>query len=131
MPTRPASVTVVVALLGVSSLVYVLGALVSLFLWWQPGDGQLEFGKPVSDWFWILTAILFVSLGIVLALVARSAWTGDAGGGIAVSLLCLLGVGFSLFALTEGFGWFILVSSLAILIANQTRSAQAWYRASR
>ena len=111
-----------------SDLVYALGAAVSLVLWWQPGEGQLEFGATISDWFWVLSAVLFVSLAIVLGLVARSAWAGESGGGLAVSLLGLLGVGFSLIALTEGFGWFILVSSLAILIANQTRSAQAWYR---
>lgn len=128
MTSRPASITVVAVLLGVAAASYVVGAIVSIYLWSQPLEAQMYFGHSIEDGFWILCSLLFIVLALVLVFVLRSALIGEPGSGVAVSLLCLLGVGFSLFAITEGSGWIVLVLSLVTLIANQTSSAQAWYR---
>lgn len=128
MPTRPASVTAVIVLLGLAAVLYLAGAIVSIVLLVEPGQRQLFLGGAIDDRFWLLSAALFTALAIVLVLVARSALSGDPGAGVAISLLGLLGAGFSLFAVTHGYGWVILALSLLMLIANQTTSAQQWYR---
>ncbi|MGI9196149.1 MAG: hypothetical protein ACR2KE_01660 [Candidatus Nanopelagicales bacterium] len=128
MPSRPASVTVVAVLLGLVALGYLIAAITSIVLWVRPDGVQRFFDRPISDGYWALSALLFLVLAILLAFVARSALAGDSGAGLAISLLALLGVAFSLFAITEGYGWGTLVLSLAVLAANQTSSAQQWYR---
>lgn len=131
MPSRPASVTVVAALLCLVALGYLIAAITSFVLWVRPDAVQRFFDRPISDGYWALSALLFLVLAILLGFVARSALAGDSGAGLAISLLALLGVAFSLFAITEGYGWGTLVLSLAVLVANQTSSAQQWYRHAR
>ena len=128
MPARPASVRLVTALMVLAALGYAVAAVGSLVLWLRPAEVQQLFGAGISDWFWGLSALLFAVLAGLLALVARAAYLGDPGAGVAISLLALLGVAFSLFAITDGYGWGTLVISLAVLISNQLSATQQWYR---
>lgn len=128
-PERPWTIRLVLALLVLSILAYVIGAVVSIVLVAEPAERQLLLGASVSDWFWILSALLFSAVAIVLLLVLRAAAGGDRGAGIAVSLLGLLGIGFALMSITHGYGWAVLVISLGILALNQAPASQAWYRA--
>ena len=131
MPARPASVIAVTGLMALAAIVYAAAAVGSVVLLLRPAQSQVFFGAPIGDGFWGLSALLFAALAILLAIVARSAYLGDSGAGLAISLLALLGVAFSLFAITNGYGWATLALSLAVLIANQMSSAQQWYRAHR
>ena len=128
MPARPASVTAVTVLMALAAAMYAAAAVASMVLLLRPDEVQEFFGSPIADGYWVLTALLFAVLALLLAIVARAAYLGDPGAGLAISLLGLLGVGFSLFAITNGYGWGTLVLSLAVLIANQLGSAQQWYR---
>ena len=94
---------------------------------WQPAEAQVLFGATVSDWFWALSALLFAALAVVYAYVARAVLARDAGAGLAVSILGLIGVGYSMLSITHVYGWAILVISLAILAANQAGTARDYY----
>ena len=131
MSARPASVVAVTVLMTLAAIGYAVAAVGSLVLMLRPAEVQEFFGEPISDAYWALSALLFAVLAALLIAVARAAYVGDAGAGLAISLLALLGVAFSLFAITDGYGWGTLALSLAVLIANQMSSAQQWYRSGR
>lgn len=140
MPTRPARVDnsgadiprsfaawLALGLLLVTMLANLAGAIASLVLLAEPNEAQLLFGSAVSDWFWGLSAVLFTALTLVCAYVLRAAWHRDAGAGLAVSVLSLIGIGYSLLTITHGYGWAVLVVSLGTLVANQAATAQGYY----
>jgi len=126
-PSPPRAVWVVLSLLLVSAVAYFLGAAISIALVWRPAESQVLFGAPVSDWYWALSALLFGVVGVVYLVVARSVRAADSGAGLAVSLLGLLGAGFSLLTITHVYGWAVLLVSVILLLANQSRTAQRWY----
>ena len=115
-------------LLTLSAVAYAAGTVVSLLLVVEPAEQQLLFGATVSDWFWVLSALLFATLAVVISLIIRAVLAADRGAGVAVSLLGLLGIGFALLSITHGYGWVVLAASLGLLAMNQTSAAQAWYR---
>ncbi len=123
----PGAIRLVLGLLVLSAVAYFLAAALSVVLVWRPDESQVLFGSAVSDWYWSLSALLFAVLGAVYLIVARSVQAADAGAGLAVSLLGLLGAGFSLLAITHSYGWGVLLISVILLAANQRRSAQNWY----
>lgn len=131
MPARPASVIAVTVLMALAAIGYAAAAVGSVVLLLRPAEVQVFFGSAIGDGFWGLSALLFAILAALLVIVARAAYLGDPGAGLAISLLALLGVAFSLFAITNGYGWGTLALSLAVLVANQMSSAQQWYRAHR
>ncbi len=126
-PSRSAALFITVALLGISAVVNIGGAIASLILLWQPAEAQVLFGATVSDWFWALSALLFAALAIVYVYVLRFVLARDAGAGLAVSVLGLLGVGYSLLSITHLYGWAVLAVSLGMLVANQVTTAQGYY----
>jgi hypothetical protein len=125
--SRSATAWLTLGLLTVTMLANLTGAITSLLLLVEPDEAQLLFGAPVSDWFWGLSAVLFTTLTLVCAYVLRAAWYRDAGAGLAVSVLSLIGIGYSLLSITHGYGWAILVLSLGMLAANQAATAQGYY----
>jgi hypothetical protein len=124
---RPATGMITLALLGLVMIANLIGAIISIALLVEPNEAQLLFGSPVSDWFWGLSALLFTALTLVCAFVLRAAWKRDAGAGLAVSVLSLIGIGYSLLSITHGYGWAILVVSLGTLIMNQIATAAGYY----
>ena len=123
----PAAIRVTLAFLALSALSNVAGAVGSLLLLLAPAEAQTLFDSPVSDWFWALCALLFACLAIVYAVVIRAVVRRDAGAGLAVSILGLLGVGYSLLSITHLYGWGVLAISLGMLAANQAATAQDYY----
>lgn len=123
----PGAIRLVLGLLVLSAVAYFLAAALSVVLVWRPNESQVLFGSPVTDWYWSLSALLFAVLGVIYLVVARSVRAADSGAGLAVSLLGLLGAGFSLLAITHSYGWGVLLISVLLLAANQRRSAQNWY----
>lgn len=126
-PPRSTAIVIVISLLAVSALANVAGAIGSLYLLWQPAEAQVLFAATVSDWFWALSALLFAALAVVYLYVLRATRARDAGAGLAVSVLGLLGVGYSLLSITHLYGWAVLVVSLGLLVANQVATAQGHY----
>lgn len=124
---RPAIGIATLGLLALVMIANLVGTVLSIVLLAEPNEAQLLFGSPVSDWFWGLSAVLFAALTLVCAFVLRAAWMRDAGAGLAVSVLSLIGIGYSLLAITHGYGWVILVISLATLITNQIATAAGYY----
>jgi len=124
---RSATAWLALGLLTLTLLANLAGAITSLVLLVEPDEVQLLFGSPVSDWYWGLSALLFTALTLVCAYVLRAAWHRDAGAGLTVSVLSLIGIGYSLLSITHGYGWAILVLSLGMLAANQAATAQGYY----
>ncbi len=124
---RPLAIRLTVIFLIIAATANLAGAIVSALLLWQPAENQLLFGSGVSDWFWALSAVLFLALALVYAYVTRAVLKRDAGAGLAVSILGLLGVGYSLLSITHAYGWGVLAISLGMLASNQAATAQGYY----
>jgi hypothetical protein len=125
---RPIAVTITLALLVIAATANLAGAIASLLLLFEPAEAQVLFGAAVSDWFWALSAALFAALAVVYGYVIRAVLARDAGAGLAVSVLGLIGVGYSLLSVTHLYGWGVLVVSLGMMGANQAAIAQRYYR---
>ena len=63
-------------LLTLSAVAYAAGTVVSLLLVVEPAEQQLLFGATVSDWFWVLSALLFATLAVVISLILSMAFAG-------------------------------------------------------
>ncbi len=128
MMSRPASVTFASAMMFIGALGYAIGVVINLTLLMRPDEAQLLYGAPVSDWFWIINGTLDAILVVGFIWVGRMALRGDYGAGMTITLLAVLNIFFALFKLGHLYGWLILAVSVAVLAANLTASAQAWYR---
>ena len=126
---RPSSVVFASVMMYVGSFMYAVGVVINLTLFFRPEQVQLLFGSSVNDWYWIVNASLDFILVIGFAWVARMAYRGDYGAGMTITLLAVLNIVFSMFRLGQIYGWITLAISLAVLAANLSSSAQAWYRA--
>lgn len=125
---RPASVSFAAAMMFLTAVGYVALLGIHLYLVFQPGEAQLFYSQPASDWYWILQAILDVVLIFGFTWIGILAMRGDAGAGMTINLLALINLVFSLFNILQGVGWATLVISVLVLIVNNSPSAKNWYR---
>ncbi|MFY9330561.1 MAG: hypothetical protein WAO41_02655 [Candidatus Nanopelagicales bacterium] len=130
MVDRPFSVRFVVVMMYVAALGYVGGVIINITLLMRPEQAQLFFDRPVSDWYWIMSALLDVILVVAFVWIARMAWRGDYSAGMMITLLAALNIAFSLFRLGQLYGWITLALSIAVLAANMAASTQDFYRRS-
>jgi hypothetical protein len=130
MVDRPFSVRFVVVMMYVAALGYVGGVIINITLLMRPEQAQLFFDRPVSDWYWIMSALLDVILVVAFVWIARMAWRGDYSAGMMITLLAALNIAFSLFRLGQVYGWITLALSIAVLAANMAASTQDFYRRS-
>lgn len=128
MMSRPATATFAAVMMFIGALGYAAGVAINLTLLLRPNDVQLLYGASVSDWFWIINGTLDAILVVGFIWVGRMALRGDYGAGMTITLLAVLNIFFSLFKLGHLYGWVVLAVSVAVLAANMTASAQAWYR---
>jgi hypothetical protein len=127
---RPGTVTFAAVMMVVAAVGYAVGFVFNFFLLMRPDQVQTWYGQPISDWYWVINAALDGILVIGFLWVASMAVRGDYGAGMTITLLAILNIVFSLFKLGHIYGWIVLVASIAVLVANQSGSAQAWYRRS-
>ena len=125
---RPGTVTFSAWMMFLGALGYLIGFAVNIFLIIQPDEQQLFYGHAASDWYWVIMALLDATLVVGFIWVGRMALAGDYGAGMTITLLALINLVFSFFNIFQGYGWFTLFVSIAVLIANNTRSAQGWYQ---
>ena len=128
MEKRPGTVTFVGIMMFVGAAAYLVGAVIDLFLWLRPDQVQTWFGQPISDWYWVINGTLNVLLFVGFLWIGRLALAGDYGASITVTMLAVLNLIFSFFNILHGYGWVTLAVSVAVLVANNTSSAQAYYR---
>ncbi|MDP4676258.1 MAG: hypothetical protein ACYYNF_10355 [Actinomycetes bacterium] len=127
---RPGSVKFVTVMMYLAAASYAVGIYINLLLLMRSDQGQLFFDSPVSDWYWIIGALLDFILVVAFIWIARMAWRGDYSAGVLITLLASVNIVFSLFRLGQGYGWITLALSIAVLAANMSNSTQQWYRQS-
>ena len=129
MDKRPPAITVVFVLMMVAAAGYLVGTGLNLFFLFQPEEQQQWFSRPVSDWYFVINAVLDAVLFIGFVWIGRLALRGDYGAGMTVTMLAVINLVFSTFSLIYGYGWVTMLASLAVLVVNTSKPAQAWYRA--
>ena len=123
---RPLAVTFAAVVMLVAAVGYAVGVGVCIWLLVNPQD-QSFYGREVSDWFWVFQGALNLALVFGFVWIARLALRGDYGAGMTITMLAALNIFFSLFSLLHIYGAVELVLSVAVLIANLTPRARAWY----
>ena len=111
MQKRPGAVLAVAILVFVGAIVQFLTALIAIILAIRPGEAQELFSQPVSDWYWVLTAVLSFILGMIY-----------------VWILAIINVVFALFQLPTGNGWTAFFLNLVILGLNNTGASKRWFQ---
>ena len=84
---RPGSVKFVTVMMYVAAASYAVGIYINLLLLMRSDQGQLFFDSPVSDWYWIIGALLDFILVVAFIWIARMAWRGDYSAGVLITLL--------------------------------------------
>jgi hypothetical protein len=123
---RPRAVTFAAIMMLVAAVGYAVGVVVCIWLLANPQD-QSFYGREVSDWFWVFQGALNLALVFGFVWVARLALRGDYGAGMTITMLAALNIFFSLFSLPHIYGAVELALSVAVLVANLTPRARAWY----
>jgi len=123
---RPRAVTFAAIMMFVAAVGYAVGVVVCIWLLANPQD-QSFYGREVSDWFWVFQGALNLALVFGFIWVARLALRGDYGAGMTITMLAALNIFFSLFSLPHIYGAVELALSVAVLVANLTPRARAWY----
>ena len=129
MEKRPPAITVVFVLMMVAAAGYLVGTGLNLWFLFQPEEQQQWFSRPMSDWYFAINAVLDAVLFIGFVWIGRLALRGDYGAGMTVTMLAVINLVFSAFSLVYGYGWVTMLASLAVLVVNTSKPAQAWYRA--
>ncbi|CAB4927580.1 unannotated protein [freshwater metagenome] len=126
MAARPRTVTFAAIMMLVAAIGYAVGVVVCIWLLANPQD-QSFYGREVSDWFWVFQGVLDLALVFGFVWIARLALRGEYGAGMTITMLAALNIFFSLFSLLHVYGAVELILSVAVLIANLSPRAQAWY----
>ena len=123
---RPRVVTFAAIMMFVAAVGYAVGVVVCIWLLANRQD-QSFYGREVSDWFWVFQGALNLALVFGFVWIARLALRGDYGAGMTITMLAALNIFFSLFSLLHVYGAVELILSVAVLIANLSPRARAWY----
>lgn len=125
---RPAAIVGLVFLIFVGAIVQFISAVIAIVLAIRPGEEQQFFSQPVSDWYWVMTAILSFILGLIYIWIARGLLARDPQSWILVNVLALINFFFALFELPTGNGWTVLFINIVILLLNNTGETKRWVR---
>jgi hypothetical protein len=124
-----------VTLLGflayLTAVVQMLTALASVILLLRPGQVQILFQRPVSDWYWVITAALSAVLFFAYIWLGRGILAGEAYAWPVVNLLALINLAFGALYLFQGTGWATVILSALVLLLNNLRGVREWYADSR
>lgn len=125
---RPGTITLIAVLIFIAGFIQLIATAAAIVLIFKPGDAQLLHGQPVSDWYWILTAVLAFIMALIYFWISKGALRGDAEAWMLINILVIINIVFALFQLAFGTGWISLVVNLLVLIINNTHKARDWYR---
>ncbi len=126
---RPGSATAVAILVVFAAILQFLAAGLAIFLAVRPGEQQQLFGTAVSDWYWLLTAVLSIFLGGIYIWLAGGILSARTEAWALVNILAAISVIFSLFQIPFGTGWVALLVGVLILVLNNTNASRAYFRA--
>lgn len=124
---RPGSATLLGFLAYLSAFFQLLTAIAAIFLWLRPGQTQELFNAPVSDWYWILMALLSFFLFFAYIWLGRGIFAGMPYAYTLVNVLAAINLIFGLFALFQGTGLASVLISIIVLALNNSQSVRAWY----
>ena len=125
---RPGAVLAVVFLVFIGAIIQFATALIAIVLALKPGEAQEIFSNPVSDWYWVLTAVLSFILGMIYVWIGRGMLAGDPQSWMLVNVLAIINVVFALFQLPTGTGWTAIFLNLVILALNNTGHTKRWFQ---
>lgn len=125
---RPAAIVGLVFLIFVGAFLQFISAVIAIIFAIRPGEEQLFLSQPVSDWYWVMTAILSFILGLIYIWIARGLLARDPQSWILVNVLALINFFFALFELPTGNGWTVLFINIVILLLNNTGETKRWVR---
>ncbi|MDP4014583.1 MAG: hypothetical protein U0990_04235 [Candidatus Nanopelagicales bacterium] len=127
VPSRPGSVTGVAVLFVVGAVLQFITAGLYAVLAIRPGEIQEFYGAPISDWYWILAAMLSGLLGFIYLWVARQQLAGDPQSWMLANILMVINLFFALFSLAYGTGCAVLALNAVALVLNNTRAAREYF----
>ena len=125
---RPFTITIIAVLIFIAGILQLVATAAAIILIFRPGDVQQLQGQPVSDWYWILTAVLAFIMALIYFWIAKGALRGDAEAWMLINILAIINIVFALFQLAFGTGWASLAINILVLIVNNTAKARGWYR---
>lgn len=126
---RPGAATLLGFFAYLSAFVQLLTVIAAIFLWLRPGQTQEIFNAPVSDWYWVLMALLSLFLFFAYIWLARGIFAGMPYAYSLVNMLALINLIFGLFSLFQGTGLLSILISIIVLALNNSQSVRAWYGA--
>jgi hypothetical protein len=125
---RPFIITFLAGLIILGALVQFFAAAAAMFFAFRPGDAQQLFGASVSDWYWVMTAVLSLILGLIYLWISKGMLAGDAQAWMLVNVLAFINLFFAIFQIPFGSGWATLVLSALLLMVNNTPAVRRWFR---
>jgi phosphoglycerol transferase MdoB-like AlkP superfamily enzyme len=124
---RPAAATALGVLAYLVAFLQMLSTVAALVLWLRPGQVQEIFSEPVSDWYWVVSAVLSMFLFFAYIWLARGILSGRDYAWTVVNLLALINLFFGLLYLFHGTGLLITLLSALVLALNNLRGVRDWY----
>lgn len=124
---RPGMVTFLAVLIFIAAFAQVVAAVALIVLAFRPAEVQQLFGASVSDWYWILTAVLDVILALIYIWMGRGLLSGDAQAWMLLNLIAIINIIFSVFQFSTGIGWLTLLVNVVILALNNTTKVRLWF----
>lgn len=125
---RPGTITLLAALIFFAGILQLIATVVAIVLIFRPGDVQQLHGAPVSDWYWVLTAVLSFIMALIYFWIAKGAMNGNAEAWMLINILAIINIIFALFQLAFGTGWISLLLNVIVLVINNTAKARSWYQ---
>ncbi|MCB0919334.1 MAG: hypothetical protein KDC39_12290 [Actinobacteria bacterium] len=124
---RPGSVVVVAILVWIIALLNLAAAVAALVLAIQPGESELLYGAPVSDWVWYFNALLSFVLFLIYIWLGVGQLKGSAQAWMLVNVLMVINIFFALFQLFYGTGFAAILFCLIVLLLNNMRRSKPYF----
>lgn len=126
-PARPGTVTAVAVLCYFGAVLKLITVVAFVILAFRPGQVQRLFGAPVSDWYWIVSAVLALLLALIYAWIARRELVGDPQAWALVNVIAVINIAFAFFELASGAGWVAIAVNAVVLILNNTNASRQYF----
>ena len=126
---RPGAATLLGVFTYLMAFVQLMSAIAAIMLWLRPGQAQEIFNAPVSDWYWVITALLSGFLFFAYIWLARGIFAGAPFAFSLVNMLAIINLIFGLLYLFQGTGWASVILSIIVLALNNSQSVRGWYGA--
>lgn len=124
---RPWVVVLLAFLIFVAAFVQLATVVVAVIFMFRPGEAQQLFGQSVSDWYWLMTAILTFILALIYIWMGRGMLAGDPQAWMLLNILAIINIIFAIFQIPFGTGWAELLLNIIILAFNNMADTRRWF----